>query len=1041
MTPEPIDPSRSRLPSLMDASKARPPSGDLDYSKFAPRKAGAASSRTAHYDTSKYLAQMREEDPWPNEDAFHHNDVKKVTLVTCDVMTPPADHVFERLVKVRCQANSAQVPDDKTVRIRLQWRLQPADPWKDFPEVQSRLLSGNVGVDNLEADLVLMTPSPKPNYGQDVHFQALATNNQAQEKASASFVVRYLTLTEYIGSPEVSHEPNAILPRIGVDGILIDAMAVFLKRFAVLPAARSDVAVVFGFANEAETLKKNRKLSLQRAEILKSLLDHDVVLWEKHRKDFTTREKQQILSDIVAKYGWDCDPGPVDGLSGPKTWKGVRGFQKEYNARYVPRYIRLTEDGVCGRKTWGGIHLVICSLIAKSIDPALAGDPDPAWGVPDWHYATGQGAYPNGQDFPHPARSAEINLFHPIDAPALVVPTENAALTMAENPVEDPGKFRKAKIPLVEPAADVLPDRAIPVLESYDPANETKRVERSGAAVEIRQWVNLTTADDGRDGKGAKLKLHIRSKGAVQDEASAKPLPDQIFLKVVFSADGGSALRCPRSSSAPPVAAATPDNVFGLVQTGNLAAYVAPSPASLARAAAGGWQAVVAGGWEYTATVNTFGQKVAEIELDLGLCGGDTCEVRVGPTNACDSARVRYVNWRKLFYQFSSADVMTEFVNGADGKPRFSADLDKEVDHRLGAGYVKYERKDSGAYPIASVSAGASVTGPFVGFPVGSRARFVHGWGWPEPLALPAADSQTVNISFCDRAFGGAIESAIKSVTLMQRVNALSVANVMVDPNKWNSCMLEAYPGSPMTPFYVTGYTWEAQVTQAANPGHPGLDATGQPRTGPVDAAWFHLFNYKTIGIMLPIRSNPADPLQPGDLAGTLSATHCPIKVTAEFRVTPEVLGLALSGKQIIVLEQPANTACVLSHELGHLMGLSAFINGAQDQNGSAPGMPVPLHVDSAPTQGRNYLDCKVFGLGVGNGLRDVHRGPHCAAGVPAANLTLPEFGFLTGTMGTCIMYGASNGQAGFCPDCLAVLKSRTLENIRANWSVPTKRF
>jgi hypothetical protein len=681
-------------------------------------------------------------------------------------------------------------------------------------------------------------------------------------------------------------------------------------------------------------------------------------------------------------------------------------------------------------------------LIGKAINPAVVGNPDPAWGAPSWHYAPGQGAYPNGQDFPNPARSAEINLFHPVDAPALAVPTDAGVLTVSENPVEDPAKFKKEKIPLVAPPAAIAPDRALPVLETYDPADETKRVERAGAAVEIRQWVNQPSTDDGRDGKGSKLKIRIRSKGAVQDEASAKPLPDQIFLKIIYSADGGSALRCPRSASAPPVSAETPDNVFGLVQTANLASYVAPPAPSLSRAAAGGWLSVPpATGWEYTATVNTGGQKMAEIEVDLGVCGGDTCEIQVGPTNACDAARVRYVNWRKLFYQFSSADVMTEFVIGADGKPRFAAALDAEVDHRLGAGYVKYEHRNSGVYPIASVSAGAQVAAPFVDFPAGSRSRFVHGWGWPEPLALPAADNQTVNITFCDRAFGGAIESAIRSVTLTQLNSMFAVSQLIIDPNKWNSCMLETYPGSGQAPFFVTGYTWEAQVTQAANPGHPGLDAAGNPLSGQVEAAWFGLANYKNVTITLPMRANPAAQLLPGDLVGALSATRCPITVTAEIRVTPEVLGLALQGTQIIVLEQPANTASVLSHELGHLMGLSAFRNGAQDQNGSAPGMVEPLHVDSAPIVGRNYLDCDVFGLGVGNGLRDVHRGPHCAAGVPVANLALPELGFLTGTMGTCIMYGASNGQPGFCPDCLGVLKSRTLQDIHASWSSPLMRF
>lgn len=42
MPNEPFDPSRANEPDLTRQSKARPPSGDLDFSKFAPKKAGTA---------------------------------------------------------------------------------------------------------------------------------------------------------------------------------------------------------------------------------------------------------------------------------------------------------------------------------------------------------------------------------------------------------------------------------------------------------------------------------------------------------------------------------------------------------------------------------------------------------------------------------------------------------------------------------------------------------------------------------------------------------------------------------------------------------------------------------------------------------------------------------------------------------------------------------------------------------------------------------------------------------------------------------------
>lgn len=1154
------DPSRPNDPELMRISKARPPSGDLDLSKFAPRKAGAAPKKGAHYDTSKYMEQLREEDPWPDEDAFQNSAEIKATLVTCEITTPVADIAFDKPVHVKAEVQVIKAPDDQSVRLRLQRAASAAGPWTDLTEVVSRTITTTVSPPNqtVETDLLLATPNPVPAYGADVFYRAVATNNQAAVKESPVVTVKYRRLTEMIGAPEITHPEHSLIPRLGEDGMLVRALAAYLGKVALLPPATADKAVVFGFSYLEKDLKANRKLSSQRAEVLKSLLDRDFTLWEKHRGDFTTRDKQQILSDLNIGFGWDCAPGKVDGLSGPKTSSGVRGFQKEYNKRYAPldTDVKLTVDGICGKKTWNGIHRALCALVAKQLNPAFADPAPPAWQVPDWHYAPGQGAYPNGMDFPPPDRGGELNLFHPSDAPALVVPTDTTALTVAENPVEDPTKYQKRKIPVAPlgGAVPADPDRAAPTIETYDPAEpvtesgtNAKRIERSGQVVEIRQWVNLTTKDDGRDGKGTKVKLRIRSKDALRDEPNAKKLPDQIFLKVVYSADGGPANRVPRSDA---------DNAFGLVTTPNLAAVTAPTAASLQRAAAGGWLTTPAAPWEYTASINTAAAKMVEIEIDLGLCGGDTCEVQVGATNACDAARVRLVNWRRLDYELMVPDCQRAIMNATDPACwDFGTDLKNFLRDRMGVGFVAYEPKATHTYTKAQAGAGQWVTAAYLQ-QAGVEDRVVRAWKWPGPtgVAFGPADKRTIQMYTSDLLVEETpTEFTSPTCTTTTVSTTVDNCDLIVDPDsKHIDLMLPTFPGQATPSIEIAGLKWKAKVVAAKvsrqqptltcaelndgalgadeirleliNPDgasvassqvvhfpagssalpatgaqacletvraalveeflyrcsiqskvrirlntaspqsaargqslrtameseynhrrkrvrfHPGLDVDGHPLEGKLEQGWFSHPTIRQIKLVLPCRVDGNSPLLAGDIVGALSATKCPIEWEVKIHSTYNFNGCALKGMQEMALRRDAGPlSSTLCHELGHDMGLSPFRNGAQNQCGLAPGMPDPGNVDSTPP-GMPYLDCKPFKVPVGNGLRDIHRGPHCSTGLTAAQRAAPKLG---GGSGSCIMFGSSHagdvdGRTGYCPVCMFHLKSRALSDLRTSW---TSRF
>ncbi|MCW8140860.1 MAG: hypothetical protein KIT58_18310 [Planctomycetota bacterium] len=46
----------------------------------------------------------------------------------------------------------------------------------------------------------------------------------------------------------------------------------------------------------------------------------------------------------------------------------------------------------------------------------------------------------------------------------------------------------------------------------------------------------------------------------------------------------------------------------------------------------------------------------AEIKVQLGIHGGDTCKIEVGVTDACDDATVTLQNWRKIYFQVTHAE-------------------------------------------------------------------------------------------------------------------------------------------------------------------------------------------------------------------------------------------------------------------------------------------------------------------------------------------------------------------------------------------------
>ncbi|WP_315074086.1 hypothetical protein [uncultured Clostridium sp.] len=70
---------------------------------------------------------------------------------------------------------------------------------------------------------------------------------------------------------------------------------------------------------------------------------------------------QNEINEIIDKYGWSDDKLKSDSIFGDKTLKLVKKVQgytgKIYNRD--DKLSALTEDGVCGKKTWGKIFYML----------------------------------------------------------------------------------------------------------------------------------------------------------------------------------------------------------------------------------------------------------------------------------------------------------------------------------------------------------------------------------------------------------------------------------------------------------------------------------------------------------------------------------------------------------------------------------------------------------------------------------------------------------------------------------------------------------
>jgi peptidoglycan hydrolase-like protein with peptidoglycan-binding domain len=203
---------------------------------------------------------------------------------------------------------------------------------------------------------------------------------------------------------------NGRVPCLDENDYLLQALATALLYLPVAPKCYRTVQgsklpeylVVFGHGNSEDSFA----VSLQQAQGVKCILSRDVKAWKALTAEYgTTQEYQTFLKTLTMRHGWNCDPGAVDGIDGPKTQGALQAFQQQANARYG---LELAEDGIIGPQTWSAFHRVLCGLLAKAMgveDPPACRNPN--WPFPNYgvvqgqaRYSPGEGCYGCGDSFP-----------------------------------------------------------------------------------------------------------------------------------------------------------------------------------------------------------------------------------------------------------------------------------------------------------------------------------------------------------------------------------------------------------------------------------------------------------------------------------------------------------------------------------------------------------------------------------------------------------------------------------------------------------------
>jgi len=200
---------------------------------------------------------------------------------------------------------------------------------------------------------------------------------------------------------------------------------------------------------------------------------------------------------------------------------------------------------------------------------------------------------------------------------------------------------------------------------------------------------------------------------------------------------------------------------------------------------------------------------------------------------------------------------------------------------------------------------------------------------------------------------------------------------------------------------------------------HPGLDGSGNPRTGTLTRHDVNMTESNRTRIVLDLPH--LTPTDPGSFVGPMGTTKCPITIECYIEAHDEGLGLC-RGKKVLACFAKANAAvdvCTTMHELGHSYGMAVFTT----EDKPPKGMATPKKITETETEARY----KTNGTKGHAYDQKNHSGSHCAHGLSDTQKASADYMLLPGSAAKCIMYGQGGANRTFCPQCIDLIRGSNL--------------
>lgn len=360
-----------------------------------------------------------------------------------------------------------------------------------------------------------------------------------------------------------------------------------------------------------------------------------------------------------------------------------------------------------------------------------------------------------------------------------------------------------------------------------------------------------------------------------------------------------------------------------------------------------------------------------ELEVELGLAGGDVFVLAVGGTQDCDDEALTITNWRRLFYQVTRA-------------PDSAFPSTAVMEAALKDVFIEYERYHEALIAEDDVPAGSFMSAADLGR--GSGKLLVVGDHNLEQLRSKFQDDRApigAHVIVCDAQYDGGEAGSWHEQTIEAEAIFGKKTLTISDPEDYDVFATAIQNGEASL---QEGSAWES----LAPSGHPDAGKRGDLTA---DMVVFGLGTTRDkVQVVLPPEA--AQIVGDGDKASTAAGVRHPVKVTLKLLVARGPFLGEANGKHQLVVRLPSDPAMngVLVHELGHAI--------KQALAEVAPGLSEADH-------GRTYTE-------------HGHYGHHCAHGLSDAEFGEPDF---TWKEGACVMFGAGTGEVAindgkFCERC-----------------------